>query len=195
MSLHILHSSCANLHSLQQCRRVFYLHTLTSIYCLWIFFFFLMIAILTSLSWYILVVFTCISLLTSSVDHLFMGVLAFFLSSLKCLFQPSVLYLFIYFFDDDVGLHKLFGDTFSWAICRFWRACQLQHLQICSPTPSLWVVFLFIIYHLHTVQKLLSLIRSYLFIFVSITLGSGSKKILLWYMSKVFCIYFPLRVL
>ena len=37
-----------------------------------------------------------------------------------------------------------------------------------------------------TVQKLLSLIRSYLFIFVFIfiTLGGGSKKILLWFMSE-----------
>ena len=36
------------------------------------------------------------------------------------------------------------------------------------------------------VQKLLSFIRSHLFIFVfiSITLGGGSKKILLWFMSK-----------
>ena len=36
------------------------------------------------------------------------------------------------------------------------------------------------------VQKLLSLIRSHLFIFVfiSVTLGGGSKKILLWFMSK-----------
>ena len=36
------------------------------------------------------------------------------------------------------------------------------------------------------VQKLLSLIRSHLFIFVFIfiTVGSGSKKILLWFMSK-----------
>ena len=36
------------------------------------------------------------------------------------------------------------------------------------------------------VQKLLSLIRSYLFIFVfiSITLGSGSERILLWFTSK-----------
>ena len=36
------------------------------------------------------------------------------------------------------------------------------------------------------VQKLLSFIRFYLFIFVfiSITLGGGSKKILLWFMSK-----------
>ena len=35
-------------------------------------------------------------------------------------------------------------------------------------------------------QKLLSLIKSHLFIsvFISITLGGGSKKILLWFMSK-----------
>jgi len=39
------------------------------------------------------------------------------------------------------------------------------------------------------VQQLLSLIRSYLFIFVSIfiTIGGGLKKILLWFMSKCFC--------
>ena len=44
------------------------------------------------------------------------------------------------------------------------------------------------------VQKLLSLIRSHLFIFVfiSVTLGGGSKKILLWFMSKS---VFPLRIL
>ena len=36
------------------------------------------------------------------------------------------------------------------------------------------------------VQKLLSLIRSHLFIFyfIFISLGGGSKKILLWFMSK-----------
>ena len=44
------------------------------------------------------------------------------------------------------------------------------------------------------VQKLLSFIRSHLFIFVfiSVTLGGGSKKILLWFMSKS---VFPLEVL
>ena len=42
------------------------------------------------------------------------------------------------------------------------------------------------------VQKLLSFIRSHLFIFVFIfiTLGGGSKKILLWFMSKsVFSVF------
>ena len=36
------------------------------------------------------------------------------------------------------------------------------------------------------VQKLLSFIKSHLFIFVfiSVTLGGGSKRILLWFMSK-----------
>ena len=33
-------------------------------------------------------------------------------------------------------------------------------------------------------QKLLSLIRSHLFVFISITLGDGSKKILLQFMSN-----------
>ena len=44
-------------------------------------------------------------------------------------------------------------------------------------------------------QKLLTFIRSYLFIFVFIfiTLGGGSKQILLWF--RVFCLRFPLRVL
>ena len=44
------------------------------------------------------------------------------------------------------------------------------------------------------VQKLLSLIKSHLFIFIfiSITLGGGSKKILLWFMSKsVFPMFSP----
>ena len=43
------------------------------------------------------------------------------------------------------------------------------------------------------VQKLLSLIRSYLFVFVFILIiqGGGSKKILLWFMSKS---VFPIRV-
>ena len=34
-------------------------------------------------------------------------------------------------------------------------------------------------------QKLLSLIRSYLFIFIPISLGGGSMRILLWFMSRV----------
>ena len=43
----------------------------------------------------------------------------------------------------------------------------------------------------YAVQKLLSLIRSCLFIsaFIFITLGGGAKKILLQFMSRVFCLF------
>ena len=44
-------------------------------------------------------------------------------------------------------------------------------------------------------QKFLNLIRSHLFVFVSIVIEHGSKKILLQYMLRVFCLCFPLRVL
>ena len=55
--------------------------------------------------------------------------------------------------------------------------------------------YLFIVYI--AMQNLLSLIRSYFFIFVLlfITLGGGSKKISLGFMQRVFCLCFPLRVL
>ena len=58
---------------------------------------------------------------------------------------------------------------------------QSHPLQIFS--PNLWVVFLFIFF---AMQKLLSLSRSHLFIFafISIILGDGSKKMLLWFMSE-----------
>ena len=53
---------------------------------------------------------------------------------------------------------------------------------------------LFIVFF--AVQKLLSLIRShsFTFVFVSITLGGGSQRILLL-CHQVFCLSFPLRVL